>query len=406
MQEEYNARNLEEASTLGDALLNEHWATESHGISYANDLYNLALIFDEQNQLEKAAALYVESSQHISDNDFVALAKRSNNLGGVLARMGAYEPAYQFYMQARHIYKRHLGENHPTYADSLYNMANIAAEARHTDVALQLHTEALKIRASADNPEDTINSLHSIAFIHESTGDYKKAASFAEAALKQAQSQKSEATYTRACNYLARLYDALEQHEKALEMYKQTLDKMVKSGCKRGDYLSILSRKAYLAGKTGKTEEALKHQEEAFNMYHSLTSLDLLKKDAMFYADCLRNLAILNHSLGDTAQAEDYMLKSLKSRKKASGEIIEDICFLIQLYLQEDTYDKAMDMLVYALNCAESPTGPLADSTIETLMDALGQAEDKHKLLEAMKAVNSAEKVESILEKWQDGNRP
>jgi len=397
MKAAYQQRDLPKANTLGLSLMREHKSTGAKSPGIANDLYNLALIYDEQDQLESAISLYVESCWFVKDNDFQALAMRTSNLAGALARMGAFETAYQFFMQARHIYKRHLGASHPAYADCLYNMANIAADANQTELALNLHKEALKIREKSGSQEDTMHSLHSLAFIYEKTGDYKKAASKAEAALKNTQDQD----YVSACKYLADLYEASQQHEKALEMYKQVLEKVTQTGCRRSEYLSILKHNAYLTGIVGDPAEALKLHEDAINMYHSLTSLDLLSVDPKFYADSLRNMAILNQSLGDASSAEEYMLKAIKTSKPGDDEQIKDICFLIQLYLQGDTYDKAMDMLVYALNNdTDSPT-PHTGTLIDELMETLNHAPDKQKLLQAIKDINSADKVQSILGKWQ-----
>ena len=397
MRDEYKNRNLAEAAALGDALISEHWNTQAPGPGCADDIFNLALIYDELNQLDKAANLYSESAQFLPENDFVALAKRSNNLGGVLARMGAIEPAFHFYSQAKHIYRRFLGENHPAYADSLYNLANMAASVNYTKEAMGWHTEALEIREKAGASGDIVNSLHSLAFLYENAGDYKKAASFAETALEQV----SDDNYASACNYLAQLYEADNESKKALALYNEVLGEISIAGCVRSDYLAILSRKAYLTGTTGDAAEALKLHEEVIRMYHNLTEMDLLGLDNLFYANCQRNMAILSNALGDTSKAEEYMLASLKARKEAGGELMPDICFLLRLYLKDDAYEKAMDMLIYALMHADSPNGLESDKTVDILMETFDKAGNAHQLLEAMKDINNTEKIQPILEKWQ-----
>jgi len=403
MNRAYHERRLEDAVVFGNALFAEHRTAQSRGLGLSNDLFNMAIIHEELGQPEKAIALYSESCWHVPDNDFTTLAKRSNNLAGVLTNIGAHEAAFQFYRQTRHIYKYYLGAEHPAYADSLYNMANIAADANQQEMALHLHDEALEIRRKTGNTDDVLHSLHSIAFIHEDMGEYEKAASYAEAALKMVQDKDHD--YVSASKYLADLHEQLGHHDKALEMYKSLLKKISQTGCKRNDYLAILNRNAYLAGKTGNTEESLKLHEEAFNMYSSLTSLDLLQTDEKFYSNCLRNMAALNQSLGDLSQAEEYMLKSLKTQQPGDEQQLYDICFLIQLYLQEDTYDKAINMLVYALDNAGEPNHPSTEALIDTLMETLGHANDKKKLLDAMKDINNADKIQDIIDKWQ-GDKP
>ena len=247
MHQEYKNRKLPEAANLGEALLSEHNSRPEPTQGFADDLFNLALIYDEMNHLEKAAALYSESSAYLEYNDFAGLTLRCGNLAAVLARMGALEPAFHFFYQTMHISERFLGTSHPSYADSLYNLANLSATASLTQDAVKLHTEALEIREKTGISSDIMHSLHSLAFIHEEEGDYKKAASYAETALKSA----SKDDYASACSYLAELYENSHEHKKALALYEDLLEQLAKFGCTHTDYLSVLCRKAFLKGTTG-----------------------------------------------------------------------------------------------------------------------------------------------------------
>ena len=393
VQTEYNNRKLEEAAELGEALLNEHYHLPEPAQGFTDDLYNLALIYDEMGQLDKAAALYSESSRHLEDNDFFSLAKRSSNLAGVLARMGAVEPAYHFFYQTKHIYQHFVKPNNPEYADSLYNLANISRAAGQVSDALKWHKEALKIREKSGTPDDILHSLHSIAFIHQQEGDYKEAISYAKKALEQA----SKNDYASACIYLAELYEINDEDELALALYEEVLEKITKEGCKRTDYLTVLCRKAYLKGTTGQIAESIALHQEVCRLYQSLTNLNTPGLDELFYTNTLRNMAILNNAIGETNLAEKYMLQAIKTHKPESGDNIKDICFLIRLYLANDTYDKAIDMMIYAL----MNTGEEEAKIINALTDAFTNAPDKQKLLAAMKNVNNYEKIQPILDMWR-----
>jgi len=248
MHQEYHNRKLPTAANLGEALLSEHNNRPEPTQAFADDLFNLAIIYDEMNHLERAAVLYSESCAHLDYNDFAGLAKRSGNLAGVLARMGALEPAFHFFYQTMHIFERFLGTSHPSYADSLYNLANLSATASLTEDAVKLHIEALEIREKMGISSDIVHSLHSLAFIHEEKGDYKKATSYAETALNSA----STDDYASACSYLAELYVNTHEHKKALALYDDLLEQLTKFGCTHADYLSVLCHKAFLKGTTGK----------------------------------------------------------------------------------------------------------------------------------------------------------
>ena len=412
LREEYEKRSLPQAAEIGDALLAEHMYNGLASPGYANDLYNVALVNDELDLLEKAAAMYAASARHINqscphqniiflhsltDEECESLAMRFNNLAGVLARMGDLEQAYDMYKWVKSLNLRTHKENGREVTDVLYNMGNTAANAGKTEDALGLHGQALDLRRHMGIPEDILHSLHSIAHIYEETGEYEKAISFAEMAIEYAEGNSRVGGH----HYLAQLYEANGQYELALELYDKVLAEISKSGCMRRDYMAVLSRRAYLTGKTGGPEEAIKLHQEVFDMYNSLTGLDLEHLDTSFYANCLRNMAVLNKTIGQTGLAEDYMLKSIQSRKAAGGEVIKDICFLIRLYLESDAYDKLMDVLVYALMQAGGSGDPNAASVIDSIMESFQDADNAHVLLEAIRETNDSEKIRPIIDMWR-----
>lgn len=317
MREEYTNRNLYEALVIADALIDEHLSCLSEDSARADDLYNVALIYDELDKLEEAAGLYKESAIHIcgcetrfmgigspflqlSEKEWLALALRINNLAGVLARMKNYQAANHYFVLAKAIYTRF---NHPKAIDIVYNMGNLAAATDNIKEALDWHENVLEIRNNEGaNPEDIMHSLHSLAFIYEEKGEYEKAIPYAETALEHA----TGADYTSANIYLAGLYEACDEPSKALELYAQVLNEMTKTGYRRCDYLTILSRRANLVYKTGDPTEALELHEEVLDVYHSLTSLDLDNLDDMFYTNCLKNMVELTNVIDRAAGAEDY----------------------------------------------------------------------------------------------------
>jgi len=193
MKTEYKRRRLNKAAALGEALLKEQFS-HAPGLGLSNDMFNLGLIYDEQNRLEKAASLYTESLHHLKGTDYAGLASRSANLAGVFARMGIFELALHFYIQAREISKRHLGEEHPIYADTLYNLANLIADTDQDEAAISLHEEALAIREKSGLPDDVLSSLHSLASLHGEAGDYKKALEYYSKALDKASSNEMIST--------------------------------------------------------------------------------------------------------------------------------------------------------------------------------------------------------------------
>lgn len=350
MKDEYESRKLEDAAIIGHTLIDEQEATQHFGKAFSDDLFNLALVYDELSQLDIALEFYAKSAHYLPNDDALAVAMRASSMAGVLARMGSRQVAAHFYSRARSIYSNVVGESHPSYADTLYNLGNLHALSNQRIPALRAHKKALKIREEAGTPEDILHSLHSIAFLFEDKGDKSQAANYAEAAVLHAKRHGTDADYSSACNYYAQILESTNQHEKALEMYACVLEKIAAMGCTRDTY-----------------------------------------------ADCLKNMAKINQHIGDTAHAEKCMVKALKAREFKSKERINDICFLIQLYLQDDTYDKAVRMLVYALAGIDE-AGESADTAIDALLDALATAGDKTRLMEMIDQTRDLEKIREALD--------
>jgi len=301
LQEEYQKRNLTQAADIGDALLTEHTSNNHTSPGYSNDLYNVALVYDELDETEKAAAIYAASIRHmnwpgnriphtiflhsLSDDQCLALSIRFNNLAGTLARMGDYGQAHDMYVWVRALNTR-LPDHPNAVSDNLYNIANVAASANNTDEAIRIHNQALTQRKQEGTPQDITNSLHSLAHIYEETGEYEKAIPLAESALDYTQG----GTHASACTYLAELYEQDGQPQKALELYETALSQITSSNSTRRDHMTILSRQALLTSKTGDTKKAIKLLKEVLNMYNNLTGLDLETIDNNLYEDCLRTM--------------------------------------------------------------------------------------------------------------------
>ena len=154
-------------------------------------------------------------------------------------------------------------------------------------------------------------------------------------------------------------------------------------------------RASLLAGME-RPREALASHDEIRILFE-----DKLGTNHIYYANCLRNMAILHRDLGESPEAESLMLKSLKIRRQASSDISIDILFLIRMYLREKRHSEALDALVYALMCADGNT-----SELSLFLDALTETfsyykEDGEKVLEdAIEILGDKDKLMPIIEKW------
>jgi len=402
--ENYEKQNYKTAADYGETLIKEHFHNRfMRTRAYADDLYNLALIYDDMGELERAAGLLSDSARYISilEGESIDFAARLTCLAVILGRMGAYDPAFFMHAQVTHIYKTETGHASPEHADSLYNLANSAADLGRRKEALKYHLDALKIREKlAEKSEelsaisDVIHSLHSIAFLHEASNDMKKAASYAEAAMEIADG--STEFLVSSCHYLAGIYERLEKYEEALPLYDKVQAALLKETTRdHSAYLNVTYRRAHLLAQLGRPRESIKAHEEICHIFQTMAG-----QNHIFYANCLRNRALLHNGLGETTQAESLILESMKIRK-ATDDITSDIIFLIKLYLRIGDREKAMEALIYALMRSDS-TAKEFSGLITALTETFAETGETptSEIMDAMEMLNDKERIEPIISNW------
>jgi len=397
--EKYDANDFESAAEIGDTLLREHWRNKSiRTAGYANDLFNLACVYEQLGNFERAAAYFSDSAQqHLAANgDELSYADRLNALATVLVRLDMPEPALMMFGNVAAIRRRLLGERDLLYADALYNLANAAAEAGQTSEAIRYHTQALSIRETDASVDDVVCSLHSIAFLYESEEKYKDAILFAKSAAKF--SAADDIAYAKACNYLAELYENAREYDSALPLYDEVLD--IASGeTDRASviYLNVALRRANLLALMDRPLEALEAHEEICKSLKSSGTCSVI------YANCLRGMAMLHSTLENPVRAEECILESMKIRRTMYEDITLDITFLIRLHLKENDTEKAIEALIYALMCSGHDSPEYKDM-LDILTDVFSQTKTPAagEFANALELLNDREKLRPILSKWED----
>jgi len=394
--EQYHNNELKGAADSGEALLREHWNNQAvYTLSYAKDVFNLARIYDKLGQLERAAELYADSARRITyqEGESLTFAACLSNLSIVLGQLGFSEPALYMCIQVATIRQNILSEEGPDMADSLYNLANAAADMGRVSEALRWHSEALRIRETLGATEDIIHSLHSLAFLYEESEEYEKAVSCAETAMRLS---KDEARVS-ACHYLAGLYESWEKNDKALPLYQQALEATAEyAGREHSAYLNIATKLASLMAQENQPRESLKLLNEVREIFYELSGIN-----HMFYANCLRNMAILHKQLNEPDEAESLILRSMKIRQNNSEDIIDDVLFLIKLHLHQGGLDKAIEVLIYALMHSDADD-PDFTEMLNNLSDAFTQDDGSpiSEVLQSLESITSRDKLWIILNKW------
>jgi len=344
--EEYNNSELKTASSLGETLMREHIHNNSTlSMEYANDIYNLAVIYDEMGDLDRALELYTTSGRHVMfvEGESVNSMMRLNQIAVIMCRyMKNYDSANLMFKHINQILKNKVGNQDARYADNLYNLGNLMAEKGKRKEALRYHIEALNIRQQKGNNSDMLNSLHSIAFLHEEAREYDKAIKYAEKAIAFS---TGDETIASSCHYLAELYEINDQRDKAIPLYEKVLEAIRNHvGQQNGTYLNVAFRRANSLARLQRTREAIEGHSEICEIFQHMTT-----SNHIFYANSLRNMAILHNQLGEKDLAESCAIKSMKMRKNTSDDIITDVIFLIKLYLDDKNPDikKSIEAVIY-----------------------------------------------------------
>ncbi len=148
----------------------------------ALSLNNLAALYDDQGQYEKAEPLFNAHSPSMrlkpsGRNNHPAVATSLNNLASHYGDQGQYEKAEPLYQRSLAIREKALGPDHPDVAISLNNLAMLYNTQGQYEKAEPLYQRSLAIREKALGPDhpDVAASLNNVAGLYNTQGQYGKA---------------------------------------------------------------------------------------------------------------------------------------------------------------------------------------------------------------------------------------
>ena len=398
--DEFHSMNYKKAVETGKRLLFEQAHINRVGTeNYVHDMFNLALAYENAGDIESAIEVFRGSAWYSSilDYDGLLFAKCLTGLATLLSDLGHKESAYFMHAKACEIHLNKLSENDPLLADSLYNLANAAIDIDMPAYALHYHLKALKIRETTEDKEDIINSLHSIAFIFESSESYDEACGFAKNAVGHAQEVDDELTYATCCTYLGDLYAKCEKYDDALDMYCIATDEIeYVTGKEHSAYLNSAFIKATILAKMSLHDEAIYTFQEIIDIFENY-----LGSRHLFYANCLRNLAISYEHSGDVFMSKITMLDAVRIKRQLNSCAVLDIMFILRLSLRLGLMDEALKTLVYALMCINSSGWSYAEG--RSLILSILSSECKNEraaFFDELDKLEYSGKLEGIIEYW------
>jgi len=271
------------------------------------------------------------------------------NLAAQHNALAQYREAEPLYLKARDLRKKLQGENHPDYAVSLHDLAALYLDMGDYPKALPLFEQARDLRKKllGENHPDYAVSLNDLAALYQAMGDYSKALPLFEQArdLRKKLLGENHTAFALSLNNLAALYQAMGDYPKALPLFEQTRDLRKKLlGENHSDYATSLSSLGVLYQAMGDYGKALPLFEQARDLRKKL-----LGENHPDYPLSLNNLASLYQAMGDYPKALPLFEQARELHKKLLGENHPDYARslnnLAALYLAMGDYPKGLPLL-------------------------------------------------------------
>jgi CHAT domain-containing protein/tetratricopeptide (TPR) repeat protein len=237
-----------------------------------------------------------------------------------LYAQGRYAEAIALAEEALTIHRAVLGEQHPDYAVSLMNVAELYRSAGDYVRAEPLLREASEILKAAlgDQHARYAMSLNNLALLYHSMGDFARAEPLFLQAVEIHKGALGEqhADYATSLNNLAALYYSMGDAARAEPLFRQAIEiRKSALGKQHPDYAVSLNNLAELYRSAGDYARAAPLYREASEILKAV-----LGDQHATYATSLNNLAELYRAMGDVARAEPLFRQALEIRKIALGD--------------------------------------------------------------------------------------
>ncbi|WP_372726704.1 tetratricopeptide repeat protein [Nostoc sp. TCL26-01] len=311
---------------------------------YGQGLYNQAEPWYEQ---------CLEITKKRLGEEHPSVATSLNNLAGLYDSQGRYSKAEPLYIQALALWRKLLGEEHPSVATSLNNLALLYnSQGRYSEAeALYIQALALCRKLLGEEHPHVATSLNNLAALYNSQGkDSEAEPLYIQAlALHRKLLGEEHPSVATSLNNLAGLYDSQGRYSKAEPLYIQALALWRKLlGEEHPSVATSLNNLALLYNSQGRYSEA-----EALYIQALALCRKLLGEEHPHVATSLNNLAALYKSQGRYSEAEPLYIQALALTRKLLGEehpyVATSLNNLAYLYKSQGRYSEAEPLYIQAL---------------------------------------------------------
>jgi len=360
------------------------------GIDEIEKLAEKSFLIGDYAKAEKLLKEAIKIRGKSLGKDHPDYAASLNNLAEVYNSEGDYKKAERLYKEALEITRKSLGNDHPDYATSLNNLAGVYSSVGDYEKAERLYKEALEIIRKSlgkDHP-NYATFLNNLAEVYRSVCDYKKAEALLIKVIEMKGKSlgKDHPDFAASLNNLALVYDSIGDYEQAEALYKKAIEICRKSlGKNHPDYAVSLNNLAEIYSSVGDYRKAAKLQKEALEIIRKS-----LGKDHPNYATSLNNLALVFDSIGDYEQAEALYEESLEITGRSLGKDHPDyaasLSNLASIYYSNGDYEKAERLYKEALEIIgkasgkDDPNYAAAMNNLAVVYDSIGDYEKAERL--------------------------
>ncbi|MCL2049874.1 MAG: tetratricopeptide repeat protein [Defluviitaleaceae bacterium] len=285
------------------------------------------------------------------------------------------------------------------YADDLFNLARAYEELGEYNRSAELFSDsARQISETEGNGLDFAERLSGLGRVLIRLGAYEPAFGMLKDAkdIRRNELGEAHALYADSLYNCAIAACEMGKPDAALSFHAQALHIRQRINAPAEDIVNSLHSMAFIHKNANEYEEALTLYEEAYRLSSAISG-----KNHVIYMSCLREMSAIHNELGNIAQAEEFILESIKIRRifKDEEEATHDIMFLVRLYLQYHDTVRACEALVYALQCCA-----LGDSKLfqKLHLDILMELQEplRSEFLEELAVLSDMGRLAEIVAKW------
>ena len=373
----YKEKRYADAIELGSKIIELYKENnDCSSENYADDLNNLAIVYDDVRAADKAAELYKEAAEIKSGllgENSESYIETIENLGALYSITGSFDKAEELLKKVNEAYRDICGTLSPKYVKSLYNLGNMytdrgkfAEAGEYLDKALE-HAKKLRDFDVADMEDIRV----SIGRLCKKSGNYKRALDEYERAVKISEEREEEPSYFKMRFLLAYalLCQRCELYDRAAEIYESAVavrEELIDTA--HLDFISVLNNLAVIYNRQKNTEKAVETHKRVLSVVE-----DILGKDHVFYGDVITNLGVDYSFAGDYDKAIEYHNKALEIKKSIVGEkhihYVLTLISLADVYERMEKFDRALEIQNTALEIRREIFGEVNEQVSDSLVN-------------------------------------